>query len=421
MNFIKKILSADKSVLVLMLGTIVAQGIPILATLVLTQLFSPEDFGLFQVYFSISMVLSVFVTLRYEMAIMLPKTDQDARHVLVLSLLITGIISFLTAIYLFFFGEYTLTMLKNPELKESLWILPITLIAIGSYQSFNYWANRKAFYKRLAISRVNRSVGTSIFSITFGFFKSLKKTGLILGDTIGQFLASFVLFVWISRGDKSLFKNIQKSKLKEMAIRYKQFPLFNVPSGILEKLASHLPSLLLVPYYGVAVVGWFGLSQRLISLPGGIIARAYGDVFRQSATVAFHENKNCESLFIQTFKKLSLLSIPFFAIAFFIVKPLFGIFFGEEWLVAGEYAQILLPMYCLQFIVSPLSTMFLVAEKQKTEFIVQIFLFLSVAIGLYLSYLWFNTAKASIAAYCIIYSIKYIVEFGLSYRFSKGK
>lgn len=421
MNFIQKLISSDKNVIVLMLGTIVAQAIPILATLLLTQLYSPEDFGLFQVYFSLTMVLSVLITLRYEMAIMLPKSDSDAKHVLVLSLLITTFFSLTIGLFLFFFGDLCVDILKTPELKQALWILPFTLFSIGTYQSFNYWANRKSLYKRLAISRVNRSIGTSVFSIGFGLMKSLKKTGLILGDTIGQFLASLVLFLWIFKSNPSLFKDIQKSKLKEVARRYKQFPFFNVPSGILEKLASHLPSLLLVPYYGVAVVGWFGLSQRMISLPGSIIARAYGDVFRQSATEAFNEKNNCKVLFVKTLKKLSLLSIPFFSISFFLVKPLFGFFFGSQWIIAGEYAQILIPMYCLQFIISPLSTMFLVAEKQKQEFILQIFLFISVAIGLYLSYLWFNTAKASIAAYCIIYSIKYIVELGLSYRFSKGK
>ena len=46
-------------------------------------------------------------------------------------------------------------------------------------------------------------------------------------------------------------------------------------------------------------------------------------------------------------------------------KPLFVLFFGEEWREAGVYARILMPMFMLQFIVSPLSSMFLVAEQQS--------------------------------------------------------
>lgn len=413
-------LGSNRDVLILMLGTVVSQAVPILASLVLAKLYSSFDYGLFQVYFSISMVCSVFVTLRYEMAIMLPEKQEDARHVLILSCLVSFVFSTILLLLVILFRHPFSRFLEQPSLADGLFVLPFTVLVIGVYQALNYWSNRLKQYKRLSFSRVARSVNSSVLSIVFGFFKAFSTTGLIIGDFLGQ--ASSALFLgWrINRDEPGLFRNVQKSKLKEMARRYKQFPLFNVPSGLLEKLSGNMPALLLLPFFGASMVGLFGFSQRLISLPGAVVARAIGDVFRQSATEQFQQNKNCVPLFLQTLKKLALLSVPAFTLLFFFVEPLFVLFFGEEWREAGVYARILMPMFMLQFIVSPLSSMFLVAEQQKKDFLLQICLFLGILSALYGGYYIYGEARATLMLYSAVYSMKYLVEFALAYKFSKG-
>ena len=413
--------SGNRDVIILMVGTVVSQAIPVLASFLLTRLYSPFDFGLFQVYFSISMVLSVAVTFRYEMAIMLPEKHEDARHVMILSCLISLLFSVVVFLAVLLFRDDFAKLLKQPSLEQGLFVLPFTLFVIGIYQSFNYWSNRLKQYKRLSFSRVARSVNSSVMSVVFGFFPLFKKTGLIIGDSIGQASSAFFLGWRIAKDEPNLFRNVQKSKLKEMALRYKQFPLFNVPSGLLEKLSGHLPALLLTPFFGISVVGLFALSQRMISLPGSVIARAIGDVFRQSATEQYIKTRNCEALFRQTFKKLALLSVPPFVILFFVVEHVFVFAFGEEWREAGIYAQILMPMFLMQFIGSPLSSMFLVAEQQKKDFFLQICLFLGILLAIYGGYYIYGTARATLMLYSGVYTSKYVVELMLSYKFSKGK
>jgi O-antigen/teichoic acid export membrane protein len=159
----------------------------------------------------------------------------------------------------------------------------------------------------------------------------------------------------------------------------------------------------------------------MISLPGTVVARAIGDVFRQSAAEAFQREQQCKALFLRTFKKLSLLSIPPFVLLFFFVEDLFALVFGEEWREAGKYAQILMPMFLIQFIVSPLSAMFLVAEKQKIDFLIQICLILGILSAIYGGHYFYNDPKITLILYSAVYSVKYVVEFFLSYKFSKGK
>jgi len=379
-----------------MLGTVISQAVPILASFFLARIYTPEDFGVFQVYFSISMVGTVFMTMRYEMAIMLPEKKEDARHVFVLSCLIAFAWSVIILLLVVLFRHPFAHLLKQPSLANSLFVLPFTLLVIGVYQSLNYWSNRHKQYTRLSFSRVARSVNSSVMSIAFGFVSFMKSTGLIIGDSLGQASSTLFLGARVMRDESGLFRNVSKAKLKEVAHRYRQFPLFNVPSGLLEKLSGNLPALILIPFFGATMVGLFSMSQRMISVPGSVVARAFGDVFRQSATEQYILNKECKHLFLQTLKKLTVLSIPAFIVLFFVVKPVFVFAFGEEWREAGTYAQILMPMFLLQFIVSPLSNMFLVAEQQKKDFFLQICLFLAILSALYGGYYVFDSPKATL-------------------------
>ena len=64
-----------KNVISLMTGTTAAQAIPILISPILTRLYKPEEFGAFALYMAIASVLSVVVSGRYELAVILPEND----------------------------------------------------------------------------------------------------------------------------------------------------------------------------------------------------------------------------------------------------------------------------------------------------------------------------------------------------------
>ena len=86
----------------------IAQIIAIATSPILTRVYSPENFNIFGLYLGISTILGVIITGRYEMAILLPKRDNNAVNVLGLSILISMIVSFLiflTFIILAFFNN----------------------------------------------------------------------------------------------------------------------------------------------------------------------------------------------------------------------------------------------------------------------------------------------------------------------------
>jgi O-antigen/teichoic acid export membrane protein len=67
-----------RNVLTLMTGTTIAQVIPIAISPILTRLYSPEDFGEFALFIAIASIFGFIANGRYEMALMLPKKDENA-------------------------------------------------------------------------------------------------------------------------------------------------------------------------------------------------------------------------------------------------------------------------------------------------------------------------------------------------------
>jgi O-antigen/teichoic acid export membrane protein len=409
----------SKNVIILMTGTIIAQAILLAISPLLTRLFTPADFGLFALYFSISQIIVVFITGRYESAIILPEKDEDAINVVALCLIITMAVSICCLLVIFMIKSFFQTFIENKDILKYLYLLPVTVFSIGIYNTFNLWLNRKQHFNNISGGKIIRSIFSSGFSLGFGF-SILKAGGLIIADTLGQMIAGAFVFVKSLKFDRKQITFISKQSIARQAKRYSQFPKFNVISGLFEKGAGQVPVILLTSFFGASVTGLFSLSQRIIAAPGSLIGVSVGDVFRQHASIEFKENGNCNETFMNLFKILLLIAIIPFTILAITAPFLFSFIFGAEWRIAGEYAQIMTIMFFLSFVVSPLSNMFIIAEKQKIDLIIQIFLFSLVCISFIIGYNIFNHPKVAILLYSITYSVKYCVEFYLSFKFSRG-
>ena len=113
---------------------------------------------------------------------------------------------------------------------------------------------------------------------------------------------------------------------------------------------------------------------------------------------------------------ISLLPFGLFAL---IAPDLFEIVFGKNWRTAGEYAQILTPMFLLRFISNPLSNMFLIAEKQKLELLLQTILLLATGLCFVMG-LMFEDIVLTICLISAINTLMYAIMALMSLKFAKG-
>jgi O-antigen/teichoic acid export membrane protein len=403
-----------KNVFILMTGTGIAQAIPIGLSPVLTRLYSPAEFGLFALYSGLASVLIVIATGRFELAVMLPDKDKDAFNLVKLSSLLSLVTSIVVFLIVLFWGKQLSIIFGNVDLYYWLFFLPITLFITGTYQSMNYWFNRKKEFKKLAKNRVMQSSLTGVSQTSFGFLP-LEGMGLLLGTLIGQIVTLSSLMFKLRREGLGLISPIKFNTFKKLAIRFKSFLVFDVPTSLLNVGSLHAPNILFPIYFSSVYAGFFYLTQRVLQAPISLVASSVSDVFREEVSQVYRSSGQARDLFIKTFKWLVLLSLIPSVLLYFLIEDLFAFVFGAEWKMAGTYAKIMIPALVMRFITNPLSFMIYVAEKQIWNLVTMMVL----ASGVFLSFYLAQNPLEVIQGISLVYVIYYLIQLVLSAIFAR--
>lgn len=417
-NFLKK--SFIKNVLTLMTGTIIAQIISFLLMPILTRIYFPEDFGVYALFLSFSSVLSIIIAGSYEYAIILPKDRIEATNLLVLCIGLSGIISLGIFILFIFMGQELLSYIRRPDLFLYLLLTPIYMWGLSINQAFYYWFNRESLFSIMSKSRLLLVISNNFLGIVIGANILGSPIGLVLGNILGQIITNiyiinkFISYISINKELISINKLILQAK------RYKNFPRFSMPGNVINNISQQLPIFLMGFFYGENVVGYFSMGQRCINAPLSVLSQSIGDVFREKASKQYASNGECKLLFDKLIKVLVLLSIvPLITLLIF-APDLFAIYFGVEWREAGIYTQILVPMYFLKVIASPLSNMSIIAEKQRIDLLFQILIIIVLSLFIYLSKVIWDTAIYTVVSFGVGYIIIYFTSLCINRNWAKG-
>ncbi len=367
----------SRNVVTLMTGTTIAQAIPVAISPILTRIYTPEDFGVFALFVAIASIFGSIANGRYELAIMLPKKDEDAINIFALGLIITTVLSLTLFVLVILLNDYFIQLLNNSEIGLWLYFIPLSVFFTGIFNNLTYFNNRKKNYKDIANATIIKSVILSILQLSIGFVKT-GASGLISGQIISMMFANLKLLKNIIN-NKVLISKINTLKIKAVAKRYKDFPKINLPHTIFSSISMSLPILVITFYFSTKEAGYFSLVSRTIMFPIGLISNAYYQVFFE----AFSNEVNKEKFFWHKFKQINIIFIPIFLILWIIFPTLFTFVFGEEWKTAGSYAQVLLPLFYLKFISNLFTTTtYIYYEKQFENFILSIIIMITTLMSL---------------------------------------
>ncbi len=404
----------SRNVITLMTGTTIAQSIPIATSPILTRIYTPEDFGVFALFIAITSILATIANGRYELAIMLPKKDEDAINIFALGFIITCIMTIITFAVILIFNDYLTNLLVNKEIGFWLYFVPLALFFSGLFNILNYFNNRRKNYKDLRNTTILKSIILAVVQISVGFMKA-GAIGLISGSLLSNMFANMKLARNILK-DKMLLSKIKKVKIITLAKKYKDFPKFSMPAGLLNSSATNLNNTLIPTFYSLSTLGFYSLVERVLSMPSSLISGSIGQVFFQQASDEKKKTGSAHKVFIQTTKRLVFLAIPIFSILYFTVEDIFTIVFGEKWSVAGTYAKILIPLFFVRFVVSPLTVMNQVNLKNKLgmnwQFGLLILYMLIFSISTYVT----NDFELYLINLTIIISVYYIFFYYLIYK-----
>ncbi|MCD4811910.1 oligosaccharide flippase family protein [bacterium] len=406
-----------KNVVMMFSGTVASQAVYLLFYPFLTRIYSTSNFGQYAIFISFLSILSVIATGQYEHPLLLSKKERSFKLLTYGVILLTGIMSIVITIALLLAAPL-LAKYNYFNSYELIAFLGFSILLNTLYQIGFYLSLRNKYFKWLSVINIF-NVG---FSILFQYFLSrteFKDVGLIVGYMGGTFIATILLYYKnksrLNIGEKfhTLIPDIKKQ-----LVRYKKFPIFNLPATFVNLSANQVPQLLLITF-GQAVVGNFALSQKVLGSPVTLFSTSISHVFRERASSDYRNKGNCEAIFVKTFKSLFLISIIPFILIFVFAPMLVPIVFGAEWVTAGIYIRALSLMYLFKFTVSPLTYVIIVAEKQNLNLLLMILLFACTTFAVWLG-IERGDAMLAVGAYSIAYSSIYLLFLLISYKLSKN-
>lgn len=384
-----------------MSGTVFAQVLNILSAPLLTRLYVPEDFGVFAYYTSILSVLTVMMTLKYETAIVLPKSDRDASNLLLLSMMITTIIALFILMIISISGSYISKIFGATDLIKWLWFMPISALLAGLNNTFEFWSTRNKAYSHITSSKVLRSVSVTTMQISGGIGR-FGATGLIIGQMAGQFISScFLMYMTWKESKMEIVRSFERRSMMDVMKRYRDFPLFSCSQSLVNSISQNAAPFILGFFYGSTVVGYYAIALKLISLPASIVSESVRQVFFQKVSSLHNEGKRLSNSLIKMTLYLGLTAIIPSIILLFFAPILFCIFLGENWYEAGQYSSLLVIWLFFSFINQPSIAVIQVLLKQRILLLYEVTLFICRVLAMIL--VAFNYSSViSIAAYSVI-------------------
>jgi O-antigen/teichoic acid export membrane protein len=223
--------SPRRNVIILMSANAFSQLSLVVASLALTRLYRPLEFGIFALFFSITALLTILATGQYEHSINLPKKEEDAVHIASVSLLLTIIVTFIIITISFLAGNTLLLMLNIVHLKVFLYLVPLSVFVAAVYQLSYYLSLRKKMFHELALSSILMSLATITGQVLLAYAPH-RAYGLVLGYIIANYISTIYLIVKVFGEYKHTFFTLSCRSMLEQGKRYKNFFSAVVPSSL---------------------------------------------------------------------------------------------------------------------------------------------------------------------------------------------
>lgn len=406
-------------VLTIVTGTTIAQLLTILFAPIITRLYGPEAFGLLAIFTSITSIFGVIVCLRYELAIMLPKSDEEAANVFGLCIIIIFIMSTLSIPLLFLSQKYIEQLFNAPQLGPFLLFIPPMIFLGGVFLVLNYWNTRTRQFHRLSIAQVTKSASVTGIQLGIGFI-GYTSGGVLIGAMIfGQFVSTFILGIQIIRCHISFFmQHITMDGMFAVLKQYKNFPKYDIWSALLNTVTLMLPVFILTVYFNPTIVGYYAVGLMVLEFPLSFIEGAIAQVFFQKAAEAKNiSHQKLKEIVLQTVKPL-IFVVFFPAILLILIGPeIFSVIFGARWEEAGNYVRFLSLWIGIGFIASSISSLFSIFQKQRFTLIFNALQLISQIIALIVGALTGNALNA-IILFSLVAFISDIVAYSYLLRLS---
>lgn len=367
--------SFTRNVLTLLSGTAIAQLIPLLATPVLTRIYTPEQFGALAILLAVANPLSLLVCGRYDLTVVLPRDDERANVLARLALLLAMVVSLLLGGLLWSFREPLSGLMGGEVALTPVLLAPLLFLLMGFFQPLNNWLIRKQAFRAMSVNKMVQTTVITLVSLGLGWWAF--EHGLMVGYVAGW--ALYVAFGAMQVRWKGFrFRPLQFAAMREAAMAYRSFPLYNALPAVMNTATLSIPVFLLTRVFDEQVTGQFNLCRQTIFLPVTFFATSFMQVYMQRASSTVAAGGAVLPSLRRSVQLLGGLALALVLVLLTAGPFLFGLVFGAQWTEAGTYARILALPIALQFVVVPLTPLLPALGHIRAYSIWQVLYFASV-------------------------------------------
>lgn len=349
-----------KNTIKIMSSSSLAQLTVICITPLLTQFFSPEEFGIYAFYISVCTIFGSIANGKFDIAIMLPKKNIDSVNIFILSILISFTFSVLILIVLYLFKNL---IFRNEYVVfvKLYYVFPITIFFIGLNSSILSFFNRQTAYNEIAKNNVIKSTTNSFSSLFLGIKKIA--TGMIIGNLISLTVTLLVNFSYIK--NKINKRDIKRTLIISNFIKYIDFIRFSTISNFFNSVSSFGITTIIILFFGPKVAGLYFLAEKIFAVPISILTSSISQVYFEKASRLFYRDKfELLQLTLKIQKNIFKILFPSLLFLCLLGEVLLNIL-GEEWSKAGAILKFISVYILFKNIYSPISHIGDILNKQK--------------------------------------------------------
>lgn len=411
-----------KNILRLISGEGIGRIIGFMAAPVITRLYTPSDFGMLAVFASMCALLYPFCTLKYTVAIPLHSNERIGINSVAACFLILVVNTVIVSVSLGMFHSTILSFFASEEIDALWYFIPMAFFLYGISEVMSYYSTRYRGFSIIAKVSVVQQVIGALTKISIGFLHS-NVIGLLTGNILAESGGQTIYL-------RAYWKKLQQSihyitprRIRYVLKRYNDFPLYRLPSQLLQNASRSLPILYFGWYFGSDLTGQVSLAISMLSIPVGIACRSVGKAFYgEIASLGQQYNKEITLLTRRIMIRLFVISIVPFTLLICFGPWIFSTFFGPEWTQSGTFARFLCWYLIFRFVYSPISDgIFNVFEQQKLLFRLEVSRIVMVIACLVVSWLCGFSAINTIAGYSLALTVQYIVSIIIVFYILKKK
>lgn len=349
----------------LVTGTGGAQLVLLLFSPVVARIYSPDSFGFYSSFLSVSLIVSILSTARYELAFALEDVPERKSQILNLCL----VMNFLYTLVIFTVGVVLLELTNYRYFGDASSYL---VLVLGSLVVFISGLERTfrslvSSYRRFGVVAKNALLLVFLTIVMQVMLSPLGFLGLIWANIVALFVSSLVLLKAL---DDSVGR-LDWDGLKSVAVRHSRFPKYTSLSALLNRTGKNVAPILLVASFGGAAVGLYAMAARVIVTPTRFIGRALTDLFYYDKGDGFSQKDVGRYLRVYVSLLFSVILFPAVVLLSYAPK-LFGFVFGVEWMEAGQVVTGLVPLMVGAFVVGPVSRVVFFDSNNQRDFWFQI-------------------------------------------------